>query len=40
VVCVLTGHGLKDPDSGARLVEPPLEAKATLPAVMEALGWR
>jgi len=40
VVCVLTGHGLKDPDSGARLVEPPLEAGATLPAVMEALGWR
>ena len=39
VVCVLTGHGLKDPDSGARLVEPPLEADATLPAVMEALGW-
>jgi hypothetical protein len=30
---------LKDPDSGARLVEPPLEADATLPAVMEALGW-
>jgi len=40
VVCVLTGHGLKDPDSGARLVGPPLEAEATLPAVMEALGWR
>jgi threonine synthase len=40
VVCVLTGHGLKDPDSGARLVEPPLEADATLRAVMEALGWR
>jgi len=40
VVCVLTGHGLKDPDSGARLVELPLEAGATLPAVMEALGWR
>ncbi len=40
VVCVLTGHGLKDPDSGARLVEPPLESAATLPAIMEALGWR
>jgi len=40
VVCVLTGHGLKDPDSGARLVEPPLEAEPTLRAIMEALGWR
>jgi threonine synthase len=40
VACVLTGHGLKDPDSGARLVEPPVEADATLPAVTAALGWR
>jgi hypothetical protein len=37
---VLTGHGLKDPDSGARLVAPPLEAEATLGAIMDALGWR
>ncbi len=42
VVCVLTGHGLKDPASGARLAAaaPPREAEATLAAVTEALGWR
>ncbi len=42
VVCVLTGHGLKDPDSGACLAaeETMLEADATLPAITEALGWR
>jgi threonine synthase len=42
VVCVLTGHGLKDPDSGARLAADHglLEAEATLPAIREALGWR
>lgn len=39
VVCVLTGHGLKDPDTAAGLASPPVEAAATLPAVMAALGW-
>lgn len=41
VVCVLTGHGLKDPDSGARLAAEHglLEAEATLPSITEALGW-
>ena len=41
VVCVLTGHGLKDPDSGACLAaeEQMLEADATLPAITRALGW-
>ena len=42
VVCVLTGHGLKDPDSGACLAAEHglLEADATLPSITEALGWR
>jgi threonine synthase len=40
VVCVLTGHGLKDPDTAARLASPALEAAATVPAVMAALGWQ
>ncbi len=39
VVAILTGHGLKDPDSGARLAEPTVEVDATLSAVMEGLGW-
>ena len=40
VVCVLTGHGLKDPDTAGRLADPLVTAEPTLPAVMEALGWR
>jgi threonine synthase len=41
VVCVLTGHGLKDPDSGARLAagHGVLEAEASLRSIVEALGW-
>ena len=40
VVCVLTGHGLKDPDTAGRLADPLVTAAPTLPAVMGALGWR
>jgi threonine synthase len=40
VVCVLTGHGLKDPDTASRLADPLVTAAPTLSAVMEALGWR
>jgi threonine synthase len=41
VVCVLTGHGLKDPDSGARLAagHSVLEAEARLRSLVEVLGW-
>ena len=39
VVCVLTGHGLKDPDTAGRLAAPLVEAAPTLSAVMTALGW-
>jgi threonine synthase len=41
VVCVLTGHGLKDPDSGARLAagHGVLEAEARLRSLVEVLGW-
>jgi threonine synthase len=39
VVCVLTGHGLKDPDTAGRLADPLVTAAPTIPAVMEALGW-
>jgi threonine synthase len=39
IVAVLTGVGLKDPDTGRRLVDPMLEAEPTLEAVRNALGW-
>jgi threonine synthase len=39
VVCVLTGHGLKDPTLAERQVPPFLEAQPTVAAVSVALGW-
>jgi threonine synthase len=39
VVCVLTGHGLKDPDTAVREGEPELVTAADPGAVREALGW-
>ena len=39
VVCVLTGHGLKDPGSAERQVLPFLEAAPTIGSVAVALGW-
>jgi len=39
VVCVLTGHGLKDPATAERSVPPLIEADATVGSVAVALGW-
>ena len=39
VVAVLTGLGLKDPDTGMRLVDPALEAEPSVESVRAALGW-
>ncbi len=39
IVAVLTGLGLKDPDTGMRLVDPPLEAEPTVDSVRSVLGW-
>ena len=39
VVCVITGTGLKDPDTALRNAEPLLELPADLLAVEQALGW-
>jgi threonine synthase len=39
IVAVLTGLGLKDPDTAARLADAPLEAEASAEAVRAALGW-
>ncbi len=39
IVCVLTGHGLKDPDTAGRQAPPVLEAAASVDGVREVLGW-
>ncbi len=39
IVCVLTGHGLKDPDTAQRMIEPTLKAEPTAADVRRALGW-
>jgi threonine synthase len=39
VVCILTGHGLKDPTTAERQVPPFLEAAPTIGAVAVVLGW-
>jgi threonine synthase len=39
VVCVLTGHGLKDPATAEREVPAIIEADPTLGSVAVALGW-
>jgi threonine synthase len=39
IVAVLTGIGLKDPDTGMRLTSEPLAAEATAGSVRAALGW-
>jgi threonine synthase len=39
IVCVLTGHGLKDPDTAQRMITPPLSAEPTLADVRRVLGW-
>ena len=38
IVCVLTGHGLKDPDRALQMVRPPRTIPATMPAVVRALA--
>ncbi len=40
VVCVTTGHGLKDPDVAIRMNEKPLEVDAELAAIESALGLK
>jgi threonine synthase len=39
IVCVLTGHGLKDPEFAARNGAPIIHAEPTLAGVYQALGW-
>ena len=39
IVCVITGHGLKDPDTAIKNARPPIEAPADIEGVVRALGW-
>ncbi len=39
IVCVLTGHGLKDPDTAQRLASPPHLAGPSATELRAALGW-
>ena len=38
VVCITTGHGLKDPDTAIKQSEKPVEVDAEISAIEQALG--
>jgi threonine synthase len=40
VVCVTTGHGLKDPDTAIKSSEKPIEVEADMKAIEDALGLK
>jgi len=40
IVCVATGHGLKDPDTAVKMSEKPVEVDAELTAIEDALGLK
>lgn len=40
VVCVTTGHGLKDPDTAVKMSEKPVEVDAKMSAIEKALGLK
>jgi threonine synthase len=40
VVCVTTGHGLKDPDTAVKMSEKPVEVDVEISAIEEALGLK
>jgi threonine synthase len=40
VVCVTTGHGLKDPDTAVKMSEKPIEVEAEMKAIEKALGLK
>jgi threonine synthase len=40
VVCIITGHGLKDPDRAIATAAKPIEAEARADAVAKVLGYR
>jgi threonine synthase len=40
IVCVTTGHGLKDPDTAVKVSEKPVEVDAEISAIEEVLGLK
>ena len=40
VVCITTGHGLKDPDIAVKMSEKPVEVDAEMAAIEDALGLK
>ncbi len=38
IVCVLTGHGLKDPDNAVKIAKKPITVEASEDAVLKAIG--
>jgi threonine synthase len=40
VVCITTGHGLKDPDTAIKQSEKPVEVDAEISAIENALGLK
>jgi threonine synthase len=40
IVCVTTGHGLKDPDTAVKMSEKPVEVNAEISAIEEVLGLK
>jgi threonine synthase len=40
VVCITTGHGLKDPDTAIKQCEKPIEVDAQIGAIEAALGLK
>ncbi|NLF89214.1 hypothetical protein GX563_10395, partial [Candidatus Bathyarchaeota archaeon] len=40
VVCITTGHGLKDPDTAIKQCEKPIEVDADIKAIEAALGLK
>ncbi|MBU1906171.1 MAG: threonine synthase [Candidatus Omnitrophica bacterium] len=39
IVCILTGHGLKDPDRAIKTIKEPKAVKANLKAVLKEIGY-
>ncbi len=39
IACILTGHGLKDPDRAIKSIKPPVVVKANLNAILKEIGY-
>jgi threonine synthase len=39
IVCILTGHGLKDPDRAIKSIEPPCAVKPDLKTILQEIGY-